>query len=203
MAYLEGVTIDRPIGKSPTVASSSYPREIHAPFYGFDTARFPNSPLEDLLFGIEGVYIKTSAVGDNSSVTQHGHSINSVTNGRISSSFPESRWEELLLNKWLSMDHIPWAISIAGGLTKSTTQTKLVALLATNKFRNVSEKRMGVLRKCYPSDKKYIAIPGTIPGEQELDARAAARRSGSLGNSRKVSELPINCTVRDRNIENP
>ena len=51
------------------------------------------------------------------------------------------------MNKWLSMAHIPGAISISDEITISKTQTKLIALWATNKFQTISEKGKDVLAR--------------------------------------------------------
>ena len=95
-------------------------------------------------------------------------------------------------------------ISISDSLTKSKTQIKLIALLATAKPQTVSAASMGFLRKCYPSGKKYISLPGTISGEQELDTFTRKRSGvGLYGTLEKVAALPINCAISDRNKENP
>ena len=65
------------------VSASSYSGEVPAAFYGFDTARFLISLVEELLlFGDKGVYGGKSVRADNSSVVEHAHSIRSVTNER-------------------------------------------------------------------------------------------------------------------------
>ena len=90
--------------------------------------------------------IDTSVSSDNPRVSEHVHPINSVKNETRLSFGLESNMEELLLTRSLSMAHIPGTVSISDGSTKSTTQTKLIALLAMDKFQTVSGKGKDVLR---------------------------------------------------------
>ena len=67
--------------KSPRVATSSFPGEIQAVFYGFDMARMLKGLMAELLFGNIGVGIPTLAINDNSTVVYQVGSVNKVTNG--------------------------------------------------------------------------------------------------------------------------
>ena len=76
---------------------------------------------------------------------------------------------EMLLKTRLSTAHTPWAISMSDELTKSTSQTKLIALLEMNKSQTISERSKDVIRKSYPTRKKCISFPDTTKNHQDLD----------------------------------
>ena len=161
-SFLEGIPIEGPSGKSPMVVeTSSHSGEIRAFYYDLDNALFINRLLSEL-YGNEGCDIGTSAKTDNSSVVENVHSTNSVTNERRSNCLLDSNREGILPNRRFSMSHIPGGISISAVLTSSTSQTKLISLLAMNKSQMIGEKSEEVPRNSYPSGEQCLAFPDAI-----------------------------------------
>ena len=91
----------------------------------------------------------------NSSVVEHVHSINAVTNGRRLNSILERESGDLKLNKCLSIDRIPGAIGITDELTRPTYRTKLITLPSTDRYRWISERSKDVLRNIRNAVKQY------------------------------------------------
>ena len=140
--YLGGIPVEWHIGESPMESATSYAGEIQASFYRFDPSRFLKSLVSDLLLRYGNVDIETSERNDNRIVVEHVHSINSVTIGRRLNSIIDRNREELNLNRWIRLYHIPGTVSIAEELGKSTSQFKLLTLLTGNISQAISAQMM-------------------------------------------------------------
>ena len=96
--------------------------------------------------------------------------------------------------------HIPGTASIAGELTKSTTQTKLVALSALNKLQTGREKSKDVLSIIHPSRKQYLDLADTTSLRRDLDKYIRKRSCvGSWGILEKVPLFLITCAISGQN----
>ena len=97
------------------------------------------------------------------------------------------------------MAHITGAISISDDLTKSTTQTMLIALLAMNKFSAVIVNAKDVLRKIHLAHKQYITSPCAISGLRDLNSYMWNRACvGSWEILEKAPTLLIKCAIKGR-----
>ena len=90
MFILAGIPIAWSSGESPRVSTSRYAGEIKAAAYGYHTALVTNILRSELLCGNEGSVVETCVRNDSSNVVEHVRSVNSITNGRRLSGFPES-----------------------------------------------------------------------------------------------------------------
>ena len=69
---------------------------------------------------------------DNSSLVEHVHSINPVDKESRLNGFLESNREVLDINTWMALSRIMGGVNIPDDMAQTTTQTKLVILLAGN-----------------------------------------------------------------------